>query len=224
MEVQQNGSGTLSPETKLTCVETDELSFGMEVCTYDNMGMRPEEDEEILTTSSLVHFRDTDGTTGDGEGSQDEASDRDRVALESKDNDGSDIQQKSSSDSNCLLILDRPQLYEPYSMDDSSALDDGSQTSQTDDTFHVDTSSQNGDLDSQDYLSSEVGTITTSEGEEVKSAWEEGEGEKREGGEGGSRSGGISGGLVSHGRTLREEGGGRGRGGRCYLHARFRQE
>ena len=92
---------TESISQEITCVVTDEFSFGMEVCTYDDMGMG-REDEEILTTSSLAHLRETEGLGEEGEivgvGEEEEEGATKTVSTESAQTRGkttADVQEKA---------------------------------------------------------------------------------------------------------------------------------
>ena len=135
-EVQQSGDGTMSPVGRaernadvskedgnsqvLTC---DELSLGMEVCTCENPGMGLECDEDILTTSSLEH--PSGGSVVEERVTTNE--DQSTIART-----GSE-KQPQCPDYERLSLPGHSRLCEPYS--DSSALDDTSQTSQTDETY-----------------------------------------------------------------------------------------
>ena len=92
---------TKSISQEITCVVTDEFSFGMEVCTYDDMGMG-QEDEDILTTSSLAHLRETEGLGEEGEivgvGEEEEEGATKTVPTESTQTRGkttADVQEKA---------------------------------------------------------------------------------------------------------------------------------
>ena len=223
MENQQNGDRTVSHSERedvngitdnntslFTCTDNNYLSLGMEVCTYDNMGMGmgSEGDEEILTTSSLPHLY----------GNEEEGEEEGTEGGQSMNDNCTDTRRQKSPSSlakhNLSILPKHLQLYE--SMDDSSTLDDASQTSQTDDTYHVDgPSSQTDDNEQQHVLSpsSADGTVTMSEGEETRSASEVGQ-EEGEGSKVGS--GGLWGDSTTHSGTpegKRRRGRGEGKGG-----------
>ena len=142
--------GVAEDETEVvTCIEG--LELGMEVCTYDSLGMGMDCDEEILTASSLEHVVDT--TTGREEGGGERS-----VPFHSPQNYHENLtspfatqQELTPSSQPDSLTLSRPQEeltlsdlgserdYKEFSGDElsSSVVEESSQSSQSDSTYCI---------------------------------------------------------------------------------------
>lgn len=169
MKTQQNGvlpsnahqevnttKGDVSDTETVTCGEVGRLAYGMEVCTYENMGEGPDEDEDILTASSLEHLREME------EDLEPESNKESELAHLTKPNNTNDSE--NNIHLNPLPTSFKTALSELNDTEESSTLDE---TSQTDDTFHVDmTSTQSEGQDSQDFPSSDGASV--SEGDETQ--------------------------------------------------------
>ena len=171
LEIVRTGSG----ESVLTCVETDGLSLGMEICANDNTGMGLDCDEEILTASSLGHVHEREGGEGEEEGEEErereewENGHTDQMSeASSKSNTTRGLSPSQNDDRLTLFLLGShaPGLHNDWE-DDSSMMDTASQSSQTDLTYHasVESSSQ-GDITGDPVTTSDIGTATASDEED----------------------------------------------------------
>ena len=182
MEERENGNGTPSGdvgsevvladkgegETEVvTCMESEEgLELGMEICTYDSMGMGLEGDEEILTASSLEHVASC--REGGGERTLETpplSSPRDKLTL-------------PNPREYLTLPGHRLHIDEQIYTEDSSTMEESSQVSQSDSLYCLSHAS------SMTSLTSDVGRTEEEDREEVGGANKE---LSDEGGGGGGR-------------------------------------
>ena len=188
-------AGPEEPEV-VTCMETEEgLELGMEVCTYDSMGMGLECDEEILTASSLERVAKSVEGSKEGEGGRERSLPFNSPQNCRSNSTSPDTQHDltPSSQPQCLTLSDPQenltlsshglQDYKQFSADESSsAIDESSQLSQSDSTYCQSHASS---------VTSSTSDVGVTEEEEVGRATEDtssgGRGERRR--RGGKREG-----------------------------------
>ena len=133
----------------VTCMETEEgLELGMEVCTYDSMGMGLECDEEILTASSLERVANSMERSKEGDGGRERSLPFNSPQNRRSNSTSPDTQHDltPSPQPQCLTLSDPQenftlsshclQDYKQFSADQcSSAINQSSQLSQSDSTY-----------------------------------------------------------------------------------------